>query len=125
MSNQSRHLLDWFMVIAWMSVIYYFSDQPDLKSALAPTWDHVVRKAAHFLEYLTLCYLLCRAIRRHGVAMLPALLVSVYFASLYAVTDEWHQGWVTGRITSPIDVLIDTLGALTCAILLFRREQSS
>ena len=123
MNNQLRHTLDWLAVFAWMGLIYYFSNQPDLKSALAPTWDHVLRKGAHFLEYFTLCYLLYRAIRGHGIPLVPSLLICVLAAVGYAISDEWHQGWVSGRTSSPIDASIDTLGVLACAVLLFRRNR--
>lgn len=125
MNKQLRHFFDWVAVIAWMGMIYYFSNQPDLKTALEPGWDYILRKGAHFLEYFTLCYFLYRAIRGHGVGVRLALVLSVTFAAAYALSDEWHQGWITGRIASPIDVLIDTLGALTCAVLLFRRGKTS
>jgi VanZ family protein len=43
---------------------------------------------------------------------------SAAFCILYAVADELHQLFVPGRAASPVDVLIDTGGALL-GILLF------
>ena len=37
-------------------------------------------------------------------------LVAVALASLYAVTDEFHQSFVPGRMCDPADWLTDTLG---------------
>ncbi|MFR7493389.1 MAG: VanZ family protein [Adlercreutzia sp.] len=69
--------------------------------------------AAHFTEYLIFGVLLVVAARRTW----PALgwgklaLVAVALASLYAVTDEFHQSFVPGRVCDPADWLTDTLGA--------------
>lgn len=38
-------------------------------------------------------------------------LVVIALASLYAVTDEFHQSFVPGRVCDPADWLTDTLGA--------------
>lgn len=122
MSKKLQYMLNWFAVFFWMGVIYYFSNQPDLRSAFEPAWDYVLRKGAHFLEYFTLCYLLYRAIGAHGIPVVPAIFMSIVVAVGYAVSDEWHQGWIAGRVGSPIDVSIDTLGILACAALLFKRS---
>jgi VanZ family protein len=38
------------------------------------------------------------------------------FAVLYAVTDEFHQGFVAGRHESALDVGIDAAGALLAVV---------
>ena len=40
-----------------------------------------------------------------------AALVALALTVAYAVTDELHQGFVSGRSASPVDVGIDALGA--------------
>jgi VanZ family protein len=39
-------------------------------------------------------------------------------AALYAVTDEIHQAFVPTRNASPVDVLIDAVGAAIAMLLL-------
>ena len=39
--------------------------------------------------------------------------IALALTGLYAVTDEFHQGFVPGRTASVVDVLIDSAGALT------------
>ena len=56
--------------------------------------------------------LLYRAVRREPLAIL--------LGSAYAVTDEVHQAFVTGRQGSPLDWLIDTAGVVA-GVLLFAR----
>ena len=84
-----------------MGVIFAFSSVPDLGTGLGG-WDLLLRKLAHTAEYALLGVLLARATGRTG----PALLLG----TLYAVSDEIHQTFVPGRIGSPLDVAIDTVG---------------
>ena len=109
----------WLPVVAWAAVIFAFSSIPSLSTELG-TWDTILRKLAHLTEYAVLGALLLRATRR------PAL--GVVGASLYAVTDEVHQLFVEGRHGAPLDVGIDTVGALAGVLAwqwLARRRSSS
>jgi len=45
------------------------------------------------------------------------VLVAVALASLYGVTDEFHQSFVPGRMPDPVDWLVDTAGALAAVLL--------
>jgi VanZ family protein len=108
----------WAPPLVLMAVIFFFSAQPDLNSGLG--WiDHVGRKLVHASEYALLCFLwwraLCTLLDRTR-ALLPAFAVAVVYAS----TDEFHQRFVTGRHSTWVDVVIDSLGAGLCALLLYR-----
>jgi VanZ family protein len=92
----------WIPVVLWAAVIFALSSVPDLGTGLG-TWDTVLRKIAHTAEYALLGALLYRAVRNGPAALL--------LASAYAVTDELHQTFVSGRHGSPVDWLIDTAGA--------------
>ena len=107
-----RFLL-WVPVLAWAAVIFVFSSIPNLGTDLG-TWDLVARKIAHALEYAILGALLLRALGNAAVA--------VGFGSLYAVTDEVHQSFVEGRVGSPLDWGIDTVGVVLGVLLLARRR---
>jgi len=93
----------WLPVLVWACVIFAFSSVPSLGTGLG-TWDLVLRKLAHVTEYAILGFLLARAVRRPGLA--------VVLAAGYAATDEVHQTFVRGRHGAPLDVAIDTVGAL-------------
>jgi VanZ family protein len=93
----------WLPVVLWAGVIFTISSVPSLDSGLG-VWDTVLRKTAHAGEYAILGALLYRAVRRE-----PAAIV---LGSLYAVTDEVHQSFVSGRHGSPLDWLIDTAGVI-------------
>jgi VanZ family protein len=103
--------------LALMGVIFLLSAQPDLNSGLG-TWDTVLRKGAHMLEFGLLWALWWRAFgyRASGAAAAIAL--------AYAVSDEYHQSFVEGRVGSPVDVLIDAAGIALAALLARRAAYS-
>jgi VanZ family protein len=84
-------------------VIFALSSIPNLGTGLG-TWDTILRKGAHVTEYAILGLLLLRALGREA----PAFALGV----AYAITDEVHQHFVSGRHSSPIDVAIDSAGIL-------------
>ncbi len=89
--------------ILLMAAIFAFSAQPDLGTGLG-TWDTILRKRAHMVEYGLLWWLWWRAFGfRRGAA---AALISV----AYAATDEYHQTFVEGRHGTPVDLAIDAAG---------------
>lgn len=115
-------IYDWLFVALWMLIIFILSHQPGLTSGLSSSWDLVLRKTAHFLEYFILCFLLLRALRPHGrLGHKSVLLTAVVISLLYAVSDEYHQTFVASRCGQLRDVLIDSLGVLTAAWLYVRR----
>lgn len=103
---------------------------------LGPGVD-VISSAAHFLEYAVFGFLLTNALRFHGLGvklgaadqqakalryraiLKRACLLAIVLASLYGITDEFHQSFVPGRFPDPVDWLVDTFGA-TLGALVFR-----
>ena len=128
------------LVVLWMAVIFLFSSQPaeqsgkmsgnvcdkivedtnqilnlnmteQKKEATAKKIEFPVRKAAHMTEYAILgllSFAFYRGILKKDKARYAAALLT---AALYACTDEFHQRFSDGRGPSPIDVMIDTVGA--------------
>jgi VanZ family protein len=101
----------WLPVVLWAGVIFALSSIPSLGTGLG-TWDTLLRKGAHMTEYAVLAVLLWRALRNE--------LAALALAVAYAVTDELHQAFVRGRHGSPVDVVIDGIGAAAGLILLLR-----
>jgi VanZ family protein len=99
--------------ILLMAVIFLLSAQPDLNSGLG-TWDTILRKLAHAVEFGLLWFLWWRALGYRGFAAPAAIAIG------YAVGDELHQTTVEGRVGSPVDVLIDSAG-VALAMLAARR----
>jgi VanZ family protein len=86
-----------------MAVIFFLSAQPDLNSGLG-TWDTILRKIAHMVEFGLLALLWWRALGHRAPAAAAAIAIA------YAISDEYHQSFVEGRVGSPVDVLIDSAG---------------
>ena len=131
MTQRTKLVLSWALVVLWAALIFFMSAHTGsdfdgsgplasikhwLQSLVAPLFGpdtDVVNVAAHFTEYLVFGVLLLLAARRTW----PALgwgklaLVAIALASAYAVTDEFHQAFVPGRLCDPADWLTDTLGA--------------
>src|SRR3990167_10515430 len=112
MKKYYRIALNWLAVLLWLGVIYYFSSQPNLKSELEPIWDLIFRKIAHLAEFFVLAYLLYRSLSSNGLKGKNLLLISFFLSLTFAVFDEWHQSQVAGRLASPVDVLVDSVGIL-------------
>jgi len=101
----------WAPVVLWAAVIFSFSAVPDLGTGLG-TWDLVLRKLAHACEFALLGALLLRALRDERAAFAAGV--------AYAISDEVHQLFVAGRVGSPRDVAIDSVGVVA-GVLLWRR----
>jgi VanZ family protein len=89
--------------VALMGLIFFLSAQPDLNSGLG-TWDTILRKLAHMLEFGLLWFLWLRALGYRAPGVAAAI------AAAYAATDEVHQLFVRGRAGSPVDWAIDCAG---------------
>ena len=128
-----QHVASWLPALLWASVIFFFSTDlfssdhtsvvigsllgallPGLSAQDVEFFHAVVRKLGHFTEYFIFTVLLVRALRNDNGGEIKArhLLISIAIASLYAITDEFHQSFVRSRSASAVDVLIDMCGGI-------------
>ena len=131
------------LTAAWMAVIFYMSsqtaDDSDLLSSgicyrickifvkgfeemdmsvrleMAASISFIVRKTAHFTEYTLLGILLSCSFRSFGTG--KPLLWPAFTGFLYAVSDEMHQLFISGRSGQIRDVCIDTAGVILGVII--------
>lgn len=92
----------------------------DKQQSLKDIAGLIIRKLAHFSEYALLGFSLMlhiRQIQKKTVVRLPWLW-SWAVGTLYAASDEFHQGFVAGRGPSVIDVMIDSSGVIAGTLLL-------
>ena len=154
-SNAKQHLVLYLLPILIMVFIFIQSSLPaDLSkeessffvemicrwiSADEELVSFIVRKCAHFAEYLllgaSLLAALSQRMRRTAQrapsptgprALPPAWLLSWLIGAAYAVSDEIHQMFVPGRSCEIRDILIDSAGVacgvLICRLFLIRRK---
>jgi len=99
--------------LALMGLIFALSAQPHLSTGLG-FWDILLRKLAHICLFAALTLLWLRAL---SPLTARALLWAVVISVLYAISDEYHQTFVSGRSGSPVDVGIDAIGIGAVALL--------
>lgn len=71
----------------------------------------IIRKNAHAFEYIVLAVLVSNMLIIHGMKMKDAVIYILFICLFYAVTDEFHQQFVSGRSPLVSDVLIDFTGS--------------
>lgn len=141
MSKRSR-IISWIMLIVWMGVIFFMSHLPgevsssqsdlvikifeflgiSLDSYFGDLASFVIRKSAHFSEYLILFLLLYRVLCLY-VDKRSAKLYTLLGVFLYAGSDEIHQYFVPGRAMAFRDVMIDTSGGAAGMALIWIYEK--
>ncbi|MCX5679534.1 MAG: VanZ family protein [Candidatus Omnitrophica bacterium] len=101
----------WAPVFLWAAAIFYLS-------SISPEYFPQVPiqhadKIVHFIEYAVFGWLLIRAFKhsrpRVGDVMLVA--ASVILITAFAMSDEWHQSFVHGRVGDFSDVVLDTISS--------------
>jgi VanZ family protein len=140
----SRLLKEWLPAILWGALIFVFSTDlfsdthtagvvgPHLRflfPGISPeNLDRIhffIRKFGHFSEYFILTVLLMRALRQENAGRIERrhLLISFAIATLYAISDEFHQSFVRSRGANVIDVLIDMCGGISGIFWSHRRNR--
>jgi VanZ family protein len=110
-----------------MGLIFLLSAQSDLPGRPSHWLLEVASNVGHFLGYALLAFWLWRALRHNPTASpgqgvrLCVFLLAFVIAVLYGVSDEYHQSFVPRRDPSPLDLLVDALGAATALGVLWRR----
>lgn len=104
----TRRLALWGPVALWAGFLFLASSRSDTGAVgRIPDW------LTHGAAYLVLAVLLLRALC--GGTGRPfatrAALLTVLLATVYGVSDEWHQSFVPGRDSSAGDVAKDAAGA--------------
>ena len=101
----------WLPALAMMALIFTASSFTKKELPNFGAWDLLAKKGGHGLGYALLGAAYLRGLaygRRPGWRLAVAALAG---AGLYALTDEFHQRFVSGRTPSAVDVLIDACGA--------------
>ena len=74
--------------------------------------DYVVRKNAHAFMYMVLALLVSSILFFSNRRGKTAIVYILFICLFYAVTDEFHQSFVSERTSLVSDVLVDFVGAL-------------
>ncbi len=93
------------MSLAYMCLIFFLSSESTVPG---PVGEFNLATPLHVLEYAILGVLLSAALGLEKWAVVFAVLI----ASVYGVSDEFHQSFVPGRSASLMDAVWDSLGAV-------------
>lgn len=139
-------IIGFILVILWMLVIFFFSAQSgeyvggtskaitnfvidtfignkynsfsiEEQQKIVTYISYFIAKLAHFCEYGILCYfcfLVFIRLKKYNLRYIISILVCF----LYAISDECHQMMSNGRTPRVLDVLIDSLGAITMVLVI-------
>lgn len=131
--NRIRNFKYWLPVFFWMFFIFWMSTgtfsaentsliiepllrllMPSISPEKRALIHGIIRKLGHVTEYFILGILLYRAFRHGSNKFLVWrwTYYSILVVMLYAVSDEFHQAFVSARTASMFDVGIDTLGGV-------------
>lgn len=75
-------------------------------------FEYLLRKAAHFSEYFVLGGLLSLFLGEFDLKAVFRLIIGTFTGILYAMSDEFHQSFVSGRAMQGFDILIDSGGVI-------------
>ena len=98
-------------------IIYWESSQDT--SSVSLSFPYHTDKIAHFVVFGLLCLLICWSLStaRIGSKNIYKLILAIGIASLYGMSDEFHQFFTPNRSVEIFDWLADTAGAVTSGLL--------
>ena len=124
-----RIIISYALLIIWAGVIFMLSSEgSDTSSGRsdaivetvqtlgigtdADLLTFLVRKSAHIIAYFIFGLLAFNLIRLYKLPLRRTALTALAVVFIYAVSDEFHQYFVSGRSSEIRDVLIDTTAGL-------------
>lgn len=109
--------------LAWMLAIFVMSAQHGVPTPLGFSTE-LIAVAGHLVSYGLLALLILWALPDQPIGTRRRYLLAVLLASLYGLSDEFHQSFVPGRSATLFDVGIDALGAAlaVCLAAAWRRS---
>lgn len=139
-NNKLKQIIYIVLVLIWMSTVFMFSNQTGGESQgvsqsvtrviveifthnqnieeaekleLIENTDYYIRKLAHYSIYALGGILIYNYINTLKIQQKKVILISILIGVIYAITDESHQYFTSGRSARIFDVLIDSLGVVT------------
>jgi VanZ family protein len=107
-----------------MAIIFLASATPGPDLPSFGTWDFIAKKGGHMLGYALLAAACYHALNSGRTAPYSRILAAFSVTVLYALSDEWHQRFVSGRGASLRDVGIDAIGGcISLAVVLIARRR--
>ena len=127
-----KRIINLLLVIIWMALIFMMSSFNSNESSNQSNFivdilsnifninnigllSFIVRKLAHFTEYLILGIFVYNAVNSYNKKVYIAIIICI----IYAISDEVHQLFVPGRSCQILDITIDSIGSIIGIFMLF------
>lgn len=110
MKFQQLRVTSALLACCWIATIYFLSSQSTINIDI----DFAAKdKLSHMVAYGLLGLFILGTMRLSitGYSYNQVTLATL-IATVYGITDEWHQSYVPGRTSDPLDLVADCLGAL-------------
>ncbi len=114
-----RQIYAWLPVIIWAGLIFRFSSGTVPLASVVYWQDFAVKKSGHVILFGVLAVLIYRGLRMEKINKKRAAILAIILATLYGVTDEYHQMFTSGRTSRLRDVFIDGVGSTLIILLAY------
>ncbi len=136
MGDNLKKFINIGLLILWMIIIFVLSNDTGTASSNksdgiasfisdiisfidTDTLIFIIRKLAHFTEYLILGILFLNVLKDYNNIDIKLVIITILFCFSYAISDEVHQLFIQSRSGKFTDVLIDTLGSSIGVIIYY------
>ncbi|MBS3157999.1 VanZ family protein [Candidatus Woesearchaeota archaeon] len=107
----------WLLVISYMSLIFYLSSIPSIDIVTKIPINDKILHAAEFFILAALLHM-CFNIADNKMINKNRYFLAITITTIYAISDEFHQSFVPGRVADIFDLTADSIGA--SIILIFK-----
>jgi len=82
----------------------------DEKAKVLDQIENIIRKIAHFSIYSLVGILLMALLSTYNISENNKIFYTIIIGMIYAMSDEFHQIFISGRSGQVSDIILDTLG---------------
>ena len=112
--------IPWTVTLTYIILITILSHQPaDDISEVSPNIKNL-DKLFHFIEFSILGFLIFGSLSLNSKEFDQILSLSIKIGILFSCLDEYHQSFIDGRDSSPVDLIFDILGVFFGTFLHYR-----
>ena len=136
MGDNLKKFINIGLLILWMIIIFVLSNDTGTASSNksdgiasfisdiisfidTDTLIFIIRKLAHFTEYLILGILFLNVLKDYNVVNTKLVIITILFCFSFAISDEVHQLFIQNRSGKITDILIDKLGSSIGVIIYY------
>ena len=126
-SNKSQGLSDGLILksVDVVSSITKMEITPERKEEIVDNTSSIVRTMAHFTEYLILGILVVNVLKDYYKLNIKIIIMGILFCIVYAISDELHQLFISGRSFQFRDLLVDSVGSILGSLGLYKLKKTN